>query len=389
MRIALISSLYEPFGQGGSERSTRELAEGLAARGHQVLVVALVPPGRGGDQPEEIAGVTVVRLESAGVRQIFPGVPRGSWLQRRWHQVAEWHRVPVGRKLARVLEDYQPDVVHTALVSGFGAIVWKVARRYPLVHTIRDYYLVCARTAAFRDGKACESQCASCRFMRIETRRALRDADLVAAVSGYILQRHFDWDSLPGDMRTEVVYDRPVVAAPKRAAAGPASVVGCIGKLGEFKGTFVLLDAMAMIDDPDLRLVIAGPGEPDEVNRVLSAAAQDPRIRYAGVQDVVEFLESVDIVAAPAQLNEPFGRTPYEGALAGKHVIVSRRGGLPEVVQGYPNAHFVDESADPAAWAEAIKRVIGTTPDTATWIGHPDPVERYESLYREVIGARG
>jgi len=224
--------------------------------------------------------------------------------------------------------------------------------------------------------------------MRIETRRAVRDADLVAAVSGYILQRHFDWDSLPSAMRTEVVYDRPVVALPQRAAVAPVGVVGCIGKLGEFKGTFVLLDAMAMIDDPDLRLVIAGPGDPDDVERVLAAASRDPRIRYAGAQDVVEFLASVDIVVAPAQLNEPFGRTPYEGALAGKHVIISRRGGLPEVVQGYPNAHFVDEPTDPAAWADAIKRVSGTTPDSSPWIGHPDPVERYESLYREVIAAR-
>jgi glycosyltransferase involved in cell wall biosynthesis len=391
MRIALISSLYEPYVMGGSEWSTRELAEGLANRGHQVLVVSLVPPGFGDRSvaQEQIAGVTVRRLESAGVKTIFPGVPRGGWLQRRSHQIAEWCRIPAARKLARVLGSFQPDVVHTALVAGFGARVWKVGRRYPLLHTIRDYYLICARTAAFRDGHACISHCTGCRVMKTPMRWAVSDADLIAGVSRDVLRRHVEWGVVSPSMPTEVVYDRPVLELPDtRAGVGSGRVLGCIGRIGDFKGTHVLLAAMAMIDDPDVRLVFAGDGPPDDLARLRSAAERDPRISYSGEQDAAEFMSSVDVVLAPAQLYEPFGRTAYEGALAGKHVLVSGRGGLPEVIENYPNGYVVENPSEPAAWAAAIKDVIGVAPDSSPWIGHPDPVDRYESIYRSLVDAR-
>jgi glycosyltransferase involved in cell wall biosynthesis len=189
-------------------------------------------------------------------------------------------------------------------------------------------------------------------------------------------------------MPTEVVYDRPTFAAKETGPVTSGRVVGCIGDVGEFKGTYVLLEAIAMIDDPDVRLVIAGNGPAADVQRVKAAAVADPRISYVGYQDLAEFLAGVDIVAAPAQLNEPFGRTAYEGALAGKHVLVSNRGGLPEVVPTYPNGHVVDSPSDPAAWASAITQVMGAPRDPSPWVGHPDPVDRYLSIYRDVVEAR-
>jgi glycosyltransferase involved in cell wall biosynthesis len=350
----------------------------------------LVPPGfEKGSDPDQIAGVTVVRIESAGVTPMFPGAVRGSWVQRRLRQVKEWNRSGVNRELDRVLADFQPEVVHTALVFGFGAGVWKVAGRYPLVHTLRDYYLICGRSDVMRGEVPCESQCTDCRIVTAPMRKAVcSHAALIAGISGDIVRRHVEWRAIRGPVRTTIVYNRPKLAAPSRVRTTAGRTVGYLGRVGVDKGTYVLVQAIAMVDDPELRLVVAGGGQPDDLDRLRAAADRDPRINYVGVQDAADFLSSVDIVAVPAQWYEPFGRVAYEAALAGKHVLVSGRGGLPEAIADYPNAHVIDTPSDPAAWRDAIERVVGRQPDVARWAGHPDPVERYEALYRELIDSR-
>lgn len=69
------------------------------------------------------------------------------------------------------------------------------------------------------------------------------------------------------------------------------------GSLWELNGVRLLLDAFARLDDPTLRLEIAGRGELSDL--VCQAAAADPRIRYHGLlthDQVLELYRQSDVL---------------------------------------------------------------------------------------------
>jgi glycosyltransferase involved in cell wall biosynthesis len=382
---------------GGSERSTQELAEGLVEAGHQVLVVTLVPPGRegipGSPGREKVNGVEIVRVTSRGVVPIVPGAPRRAWLAKRLWRIAEANRPVVNRKVVEQLDRFHPDVVHTSLVLGFGGGVWRAARRYPLVHTIRDYYLVCARAAPRRGGVNCTNQCATCRIATAPMRRATRHLDLATGVSKDIVDRHRRWRSVARGLRLEVVYNRPpALTMPEQVVRNDdRRIVGYLGRLAPEKGIGVLIEAIALIEDRNVQLVVAGSGSGEEEAQIRRAAGRDPRISFIGLQDPRLFFATVDVVAVPSQWYEPFGRAAFEAALAGKPVAVSDVGGLAEAVAGYPGLVTVADPSDPAQWRSALLSALGMSATTqASWKpDHDDPARRFAELYREIVGIRG
>jgi phosphatidylinositol alpha-mannosyltransferase len=106
---------------------------------------------------------------------------------------------------------------------------------------------------------------------------------------------------------------------------------GALGFLGRFeearKGMPVLLAAFEKLAAarPGLRLLIAGPGDPDEVRRALPAELFD-RVEMLGqVSDVdkARMLASVDVYVAPNIGGESFGIVLLEAMAAGTAVLAS------------------------------------------------------------------
>ena len=67
LRVCLFSREYPPLGHGGIGQWTREVATGLAARGHEVTVIARALDGR--RRIEFLEGVWVHRIEAASISQ--------------------------------------------------------------------------------------------------------------------------------------------------------------------------------------------------------------------------------------------------------------------------------------------------------------------------------
>jgi phosphatidyl-myo-inositol alpha-mannosyltransferase len=106
---------------------------------------------------------------------------------------------------------------------------------------------------------------------------------------------------------------------------------GALGFLGRFdearKGLPVLLAAFEKLAAvrPGLRLLIAGPGDPDEVRRALPAELLD-RVELLGqVSDVdkARMLASVDVYVAPNIGGESFGIVLLEAMAVGTAVLAS------------------------------------------------------------------
>src|SRR5579862_2901677 len=95
MRIAIVSCLYHPHQVGGAERSAQRIAEGLAAHGHEVMVVTLDPRA---DVPmEEINGVHVARIRLPNLYWPFPTIRRPRPIKIGWHAIDSWNPVAVDR----------------------------------------------------------------------------------------------------------------------------------------------------------------------------------------------------------------------------------------------------------------------------------------------------
>jgi phosphatidylinositol alpha-mannosyltransferase len=117
-------------------------------------------------------------------------------------------------------------------------------------------------------------------------------------------------------------------ATPLPGWPGEGGALGFLGRIDEpRKGLVVLLQAFARLADerPGLRLLVAGPGDGDEVDDVLPAALRD-RVHLLGQlseEDKVRMLASVDVFVAPNLGKESFGIVLLEAMAAGTPVLAS------------------------------------------------------------------
>ncbi len=116
---------------------------------------------------------------------------------------------------------------------------------------------------------------------------------------------------------------------------------------------------------PAARCVIAGDPfpRPQDVayrERLLALIAEleleDSVIVAGHVEDVGDVYAAADVIVNPARFNEPFGRVPFEAAVAGKPAVVTRVGAIPELLRDERSALIV-EPEEPYALALACPRL--------------------------------
>jgi GT2 family glycosyltransferase/glycosyltransferase involved in cell wall biosynthesis len=153
-----------------------------------------------------------------------------------------------------------------------------------------------------------------------------------------------------------------------------APLVASVGNLTEGRGQDVLIRAMPEILErlPGARCVIAGDPFPRTQDvayrqRLLDLIAEldltDAVVMSGHVEDVSAVYAAADVIVNPARFNEPFGRVPFEAAVAGKPAVVTRVGAIPELLRDERSALIV-EPDEPYAMALAIVRVL-TEPELA------------------------
>ena len=110
-----------------------------------------------------------------------------------------------------------------------------------------------------------------------------------------------------------------------------------MGRLGERKGTYDLLDAIgiAVKENPNIKLFLAGDGEIEKVTDLISSKKLQSNIKVVGWIDFnkkIELLKESSTVVLPSY-NEGLPMAILEGMAAGKAIISSTVGAIPEVVK--------------------------------------------------------
>lgn len=144
------------------------------------------------------------------------------------------------------------------------------------------------------------------------------------------------------------------------ADAGPLvpGVLGTVGRLEREKGLDVLVAAMAQLSG-EARLLIGGDGlQRQALETQVKSLQLDDLVSLTGfVPDVAAFLSRIGLFVL-ASRTEGLGLVVVEAMAAGRPVVATRVGGVPEVVADGETGILVPPE-DPAALAAAIRRVLG------------------------------
>lgn len=156
----------------------------------------------------------------------------------------------------------------------------------------------------------------------------------------------------------------PGAAARLRAelGLGPQPLVGLFGRLSEWKGQHVFLDAIAAMEG--VQAVIVGGalfGQEAYEARIREQAFRlglEGRVRFLGFRpDVPELMAAMDVVAHTSIVAEPFGRVVVEAMMCGRPVVATRGGGVTEIIRDGETGLLVPPG-NASALAAAIGRIL-------------------------------
>ena len=180
---------------------------------------------------------------------------------------------------------------------------------------------------------------------------------------------------LPKTARAWVVHDGCELPSETLTAPmeGPP-IVALVGRITPWKGQHVFLRAAARVREnfPDARFWIIGAplfGE-DSYERSLHTLAGElgvtEHVTFWGFQEnVAALLARVTVVAHASVIGEPFGQVVIEGMAAGKPVVATNGGALPEIVVPGETGWLVP-MGDDAALAEAVMALLADPARAAT-----------------------
>ncbi|WP_344100011.1 glycosyltransferase [Myceligenerans crystallogenes] len=390
LRILVGAETFAPDVNGAARFADR-LSAGLAARGHEVHVVAPSPEGRGG--VEERDGVVVHRVTSRHA----PGLDA-------MRVCLPWD---AAREVRDIFTRVRPDVVHTNGHMSLGRAVVNNARRtgVPLVAT---NHLMPENIVGYLPIPE-SMHSAFAEWMYRDLGRVYSRADAVTAPTPraveLIARRAGLTAAFPVSNGIDAdAYERARAGARRGIAAGPQAVkeptVLFVGRLNQEKRVDELIRAFALIA-PDVpgRLDVVGDGERAGAWEALTAElGMSERVRFRGFLSDDELLEAyatADLFCMPG-VAELQSIVTMEAMAARLPVIAADAMALPHLVKPGANGELfqpgdVEELAGHLRtlltdatlrerYGDASRELIQAHTMGAT-------LGVFESLYEKVMGA--
>ncbi|MDQ2782291.1 MAG: glycosyltransferase family 4 protein [Actinomycetota bacterium] len=330
MRIGIVCP-YSFDLPGGVQFHVRDLAEVFLGQGHQVSVLAPASDSKH-LPPYMVSGGRAVPVPFNGsVARLNIG-PVAAAKVSRWLEAGDFD-------VLHLHEPFTPSVAVLALWAAEGPIAATFhsstlrSRTYqaanPIIRPIMEK--ITGRIAVSEDARRTVSTHVG--------------GDAVVIPNGVFVDRFALAPARPDWVGTQ---ERPTIAF--------------LGRMEEpRKGMPVLAAALPAVLQavPGLRVLIAGPGDPDEVRKGMSAevAAACEFLGAVTDEDKARLLTSVDVYVAPNTGGESFGIILIEAMSAGATVLASDLPAFVRVLDGgRAGATFVNE--DPVSLAERLVELL-------------------------------
>lgn len=402
MRILMLAQSYAPV-VGGEERVVEELSRELLERGHEVSVATLALPGVEPVQSDD------VRIHTLGSSSYRFGVLRRD---------AERRHAPPGpdpeavADLREVVREERPEIVHAHnwLIHSYLPVDRR--RGASLVLSLHDYSLICATKRLFYKGEPCSGpgpvkcvRCAAAHYGAAKggvaatgtlsfQRQVRRHVDVFLPVSSAVERLC----RLRPQDRSRVIPNfvgslpEPPLDDPRLAQLPQGPFVLYFGDVTDDKGAWELAEAYRDLVDPP-PLVMVG-------RCYLKELRDRPNVHVLGSWPhglAIEALRRSLFSVAPSLWPEPFGLVALEAAAAGKPVVASNIGGLPDIVV-HEETGLLVPPGDRAGLTAALRRMLeepglrerlgAAASERVAQFGPDAIVPRFEEAYELALEAR-
>ena len=332
MKILFINSLYYPNIMGGAEKSVQFMAEGLTARGHEAVVVTTAEK----DTVDMVNGVRVYYMDCRNLYWMYHAKSEASWKKPLWHLI-DSRNFRIRSKLTNILRREKPDIIHSNNLTGISTYAWKLAREQniPIVHTSRDYHLLCPKSGMFKNGQNCPTQCFPCALYSWPKKRFSQMVSAYVGVSKFIMEKHMSFGYFKNATIKTYIYNPVAKPQSISSKSGTADIItfGYVGALSPDKGVERLIENFQRLNADNARLMIFGKGMTKEFEDYLINRYQSDSIRFMGFKRPNEIYNSIDVSIISSLWHEPFPRILLESYAYGIPVIATDRGGTPEMIE--------------------------------------------------------
>ncbi len=389
MKILIASDLHYPTINGVATFS-RNLARGLAAHGHEVLVIA---PSQVGKKSKEVDGNHVI------VRTVSVPFP--------FYQNYRISLNPI-REVKKIINDFDPDVIHIQMLMGIGQAAMKVGNKYgiPIVstnHAIPENLMDNLRLLA----------------------PVSRPINYILKSYGARFHSKADYVTLPTQSAIDMLNAGDKIVVPMEAVSNgidlarftttkaadeiyktykipkKAPIVSYIGRLDTEKHLPILMKAFALVKEavPNAHLLIVGDGND---RAALTAQAKElgfsKDVTFTGRVSDEELVELhkvgyVYCMPSPAELQSI---ATLEAMASGQPIVAVDAGALKELCQDGRNG-FLCKQDDYKAIAKGLIEIISNPKKRAEMskeslaIAQTHDLEttlsRFEKIYTDLINA--
>lgn len=380
---------------------TRAILKAQQALGIDVRGVTGLRHVTEGLQVESVDGLLFHR--SLGTVEGLPGL-------REWREVAQF-----AAEIGKVVEDWQPDILHAHSPALCGAAALRVARKYgiPLVYEIRAFW----EDAAVGNGTGREGS-VKYRLTRALENRVVEGADAVFTICHGLRNDLIERGFAPGKIGISpngvdlALFGEPVARddalASQLGIAQGDPVIGFIGSFYDYEGLDDLIAAMPILQrrHPGARLLLVGGGPMETALRAQTIRLPAPDcVIFTGrvPHDQVErYYSLVDVLAYPRKRSRLTDLVtplkPLEAMAQQRLVAASDVGGHAELVEDRKTG-ILFPADDPTGCAAAIADLLDCPEDwdaikdrASTHVrAHHDwarNVERYQLVYHDLLSRR-
>ena len=341
MKIAFVSSFFGTT-IGGAEISMELLAESLRDKGHEIYIL------------------TTRKIQ--GANNHTASLPYVNWIPKKLLRLGNpfIDRV-LALQLFRKIKKVSPNIVHAQDVCILPALV-SVSKKakIPVVVTVRDNLL--DSLTDLRWPFPISTFLKKRNKVIIEN---LKEAHAIISVSNFIKKELVKIGI--NHKKVYPIYNLPpnwdVQKKEDSFGQNPKIALLASGRLAKEKGFSVLIKAMKSVAEKEdnIKLTIVGDGPQRknllELTKNLGISRFITFVGRVPYKKMKKYYFDSDIVIFPSIDPEPFGRVAIEAMVAGKPVIASDTGAIPEIVRNGENGLLVPPNSHEKLAAAIIKLV--------------------------------
>ncbi|MBU8922102.1 MAG: glycosyltransferase family 4 protein [Bacteroidales bacterium] len=281
-------------------------------------------------------------------------------------------------RISRLIDEVKPDIAHFHNIHGHltTSIMGPLRRKkIPIVWTLHDYRLVCPNTTFLRGGEICE-KCLPRKYHHVllgKCKKGSRAASLVAMMTtvfdrvSRVPARTSRFITPSAFLKGKLVEGR---IDPAKISVIPNFVdvqsfnTGreedyflYFGRISHEKGIDLLIEAVSEMKVGRLKVVGEGPSSEELKKLVKQTGAPVEFLGFRSGDELRSLLEGAMFVVVPSTWYENLPFSVMEALAAGKPVIATDIGGIPEMVEDEGNG-LLFPLGDVAALKGCLARLI-------------------------------